>query len=231
MPLKPCRECKKEVSTEAKTCPHCGATTPTESGFNRRIGAGGGCLIILLVLFMIGMCSDSGTTNPGSLRQSGAASTGATSGSLTSWRSRPIQSEMDGSQGYVVEKDADGAIDKWLGTTTPTLVIRCQENKTSVYVHTETAAQPELGLYDRATVRLRFDDGAPQRQEWSESTDDVALFAPNPIALARRLAKARTFRFQFTPFNAPPAVATFSLEGSDGAISRVADTCGWQLMP
>ena len=29
MALKPCRECKKKVSTEAATCPSCGAPNPT----------------------------------------------------------------------------------------------------------------------------------------------------------------------------------------------------------
>jgi len=28
MALKPCRECGKEVSTEAKSCPHCGVPDP-----------------------------------------------------------------------------------------------------------------------------------------------------------------------------------------------------------
>src|SRR3989339_1317841 len=30
MPIKPCRECKKDVSTEAAACPHCGASTPAQ---------------------------------------------------------------------------------------------------------------------------------------------------------------------------------------------------------
>lgn len=30
MAMKECRECKKEVSTEAKACPHCGTTNPTQ---------------------------------------------------------------------------------------------------------------------------------------------------------------------------------------------------------
>ena len=29
MALKPCRECKKKVSTEATTCPNCGVPNPT----------------------------------------------------------------------------------------------------------------------------------------------------------------------------------------------------------
>lgn len=31
MAMKPCRECKQEVSTEAKACPHCGAEKPTQA--------------------------------------------------------------------------------------------------------------------------------------------------------------------------------------------------------
>ena len=31
MALKPCRECKKKVSTQAATCPNCGAPKPTLS--------------------------------------------------------------------------------------------------------------------------------------------------------------------------------------------------------
>jgi hypothetical protein len=31
MALKPCRECKKEVSSGASACPHCGAKVPTMS--------------------------------------------------------------------------------------------------------------------------------------------------------------------------------------------------------
>ena len=33
MALKKCKECKKEVSTKAKNCPHCGAKKPTENKF------------------------------------------------------------------------------------------------------------------------------------------------------------------------------------------------------
>lgn len=29
MALKPCKECKREISTEAKACPHCGKKNPT----------------------------------------------------------------------------------------------------------------------------------------------------------------------------------------------------------
>jgi len=36
MALKPCRECKKKVSTEAATCPSCGAPRPTLSSIPKK---------------------------------------------------------------------------------------------------------------------------------------------------------------------------------------------------
>lgn len=49
MALKPCKECKKEVSTKAKKCPNCGAPTKSElSGFQ-------GCLVIIAVGVFLSM--------------------------------------------------------------------------------------------------------------------------------------------------------------------------------
>lgn len=45
MATKPCRDCKQEVSTAAKKCPHCGADRPALA--RKPISAGMGCLIIL----------------------------------------------------------------------------------------------------------------------------------------------------------------------------------------
>ncbi len=46
MALKACKECKREISTEAKTCPNCGKTNPTSQGivffFIIKGAAGGG---------------------------------------------------------------------------------------------------------------------------------------------------------------------------------------------
>lgn len=48
MALKPCRECAREVSTEARACPHCGAPSPTSTPptTNARGGRGGGSLVM-----------------------------------------------------------------------------------------------------------------------------------------------------------------------------------------
>jgi hypothetical protein len=49
MALKPCKECGQQISTEAKTCPHCGKANPTGKLSFAQIG----CLSII-VLWLIG---------------------------------------------------------------------------------------------------------------------------------------------------------------------------------
>ncbi|HED3853612.1 TPA: hypothetical protein R4217_002466 [Enterobacter soli] len=45
MALAKCKECKKEVSTSAKTCPHCGVKNPG-IGAKQQLG---GCLILIVI--------------------------------------------------------------------------------------------------------------------------------------------------------------------------------------
>lgn len=60
MSLKPCRECKKDVSSEAKTCPHCGVSKPTKGPYD--ISAGMGCLLVFGLLMLIGFIGSLGDT-------------------------------------------------------------------------------------------------------------------------------------------------------------------------
>lgn len=67
-----CRECGASVSTEAKTCPHCGVVAPggtpeyekpppkehssVSKGFGHSFGVAGGCLVMVvlaIVLFFV----------------------------------------------------------------------------------------------------------------------------------------------------------------------------------
>ena len=50
MSMKPCRECKKEISSEAKTCPNCGVKKP----HRRKIGVGGGIILAVAALLILG---------------------------------------------------------------------------------------------------------------------------------------------------------------------------------
>jgi hypothetical protein len=86
MALKPCRECKEMVSTEAKACPHCGASDPT--GVQKQAHQRGaiGCLSILVVIAVVVAIASSGgsnnspnTNSPTSTNSSATTSTSASS--------------------------------------------------------------------------------------------------------------------------------------------------------
>lgn len=62
MALTHCRECKKDVSTEAKTCPHCGAGMPALK--RKPISAGMGCLIVVGLLVLISVVMSDNDSAP-----------------------------------------------------------------------------------------------------------------------------------------------------------------------
>jgi hypothetical protein len=144
------------------------------------------------------------------------------------WRVQHAVSSMDDTQGVYLELEAENTISAWLKNPKPYLYIRCQEKKTEIYVQTGTSAQPELGNYNQATVRIRLDKNAAFRQSWSESTDKEALFAPSGVSLAKQIAKAKQMAFEFVPFNSPPAIVYFNVAGLDEHIGKVAEACKWK---
>jgi len=72
-------------------------------------------------------------------------------------------SPIDDSKTEVLRVDAEEQIHGPLGATTPTLIVRCKERKSDVYVETGIAASIEEGIDGGPTdfhkVRLRLDDG------------------------------------------------------------------------
>lgn len=82
---------------------------------------------------------------------------------------------------------------------------------------------------DRRTVTVQWDGDSVITQRWGLSESGRELFAPDGIALARRLATARSLRFGFSPFNAGPVTAEFAVQGFDELAVLVARTCGWRL--
>lgn len=146
------------------------------------------------------------------------------------WQASEERSKMDGSLTVALALNSPDTVQGWLESMRPTLIVRCLEHKTSVYVVTGTAAQPVEGANEQYPVDLRFDEGKPTTQWWSESTDSKALGvweSESAIALGRRLAKAKKLVFRFTPINASPVIASFDLSGLDHLLPKVALACDW----
>jgi type VI secretion system protein VasI len=154
------------------------------------------------------------------------------------WRVTEKQSPMDDSKTVMVTMDSDDQVQGPLGTVRPSLIVRCQEKTTDVYVVTHMAANVEAD--GEHVVGIRLDGGPARYENWSESTDHAALFARDiiwngdeptfsggRIEFARRLAGASQLTFQFTPFDGSPQVARFDIRGLDSHLHEVAEACGW----
>jgi hypothetical protein len=134
----------------------------------------------------------------------------------------------DGSKTISFEPQAKNDVNVWMARVRPLLVVRCLYRATEVFVAIQSAASIE-GQAGSHTVRVQIDDDQEVAQPWTDSVTGQELFAPNSVALARRLATAERLRFSFTPYNAPPVTAEFSVQGFDRLASLVGNTCGWKI--
>jgi hypothetical protein len=134
----------------------------------------------------------------------------------------------DGSKTITFELQASDDVPVWSAKVRPQLVVRCVSRTTEVFVALGSAASVEQQS-GRHTVQIQIDDDPMIVQQWSDSESSHELFAPDGLLLTRVLADARRLRFGFTPFNSPPVVADFSVEGFDQLAPLVARTCGWRL--
>jgi type VI secretion system protein VasI len=165
---------------------------------------------------------------PSSTESTGVGTADVPAPEAGSWTVNESSSPMDDSRTVTLHLSADGSYTSWTNDEhTPSLIIRCKENQTDLFVVNGTAANPELGHFQEATVRLRIDNAKPYSELWSESTDNEALFAPRPISLARRLGQAERLTYQFTPFNSSPVTVTFTVRGLDQHLPKLASGCRW----
>lgn len=133
----------------------------------------------------------------------------------------------DGSRTISFSLQAENEVRVWMKSVRPVLAVRCLAGNTEVFVITNWAAsiEPTAELH---TVHLSFDDGPAVAEQWWDSDDAQALFAPEGVAAARQIARSRVMRFGFTPFNAAPVTAHFKVAGFDQLVGSVAKTCRWK---
>lgn len=115
--------------------------------------------------------------------------------------------------------------------TEATLYIRCRKNETDLFVVTHVPVTTSYGGdYEDlgSRVRYRFDGGKPIASYWSEATDHSAVFAPEPVTLAKKLAKTTEWIFEFTPYDAASVSATFHPKGLTEVLPNVSKACHWR---
>ena len=124
----------------------------------------------------------------------------------------------------VFELAADNDVEVWRKRVRPVLTMRCAATTTEVFVVTNSPATIE-GNSNRHSVKVSFDDREPVEQTWEHSIDHDALFALNGAGMMRQIGTAKQMSFSWQPFNAPPATATFTVEGFDAHRKTAASKC------
>lgn len=118
--------------------------------------------------------------------------------STSNWRIEESTNTIDGAKTTILENNQG----------TAAIVIRFRDKTLDAYV-----ATPEMVGYNHASVRIRFDDGAPLRQNWSRSEDYKALFSPDPRGFLARLQASKVFYIEYEPYEKVPETLTFDVGG------------------
>lgn len=142
------------------------------------------------------------------------------------WKFSEDVSPMDGSKTVTLYAQSLNMVEGWLKTERPTLLLRCKENKTEIFLNIGMSASVENSR-NRHTVEIRIDDDKAFKQRWGQSTNGEALTAPKAIPLAKQLGRGSLVKFRFTPFNANPQIAEFMLVGLEKQLPKLADACNW----
>lgn len=140
------------------------------------------------------------------------------------WQIKRSHSPMEDLPSVTASLDATDSIEIWPNRrVTPTLLIRCKDGAMDAYVHTGVSANPELGKFQTASGRIRFDAEDPQTLDLGTSTSDDALFFDDPPGILKAVVEHKLLAFEFTPFRSSPAVVTFNLSGAR-EMSRVIES-------
>jgi type VI secretion system protein VasI len=141
------------------------------------------------------------------------------------WKFEREVSRVDDSKTFVASVDANEQITGWPRKVyRPTLILRCKENRLSVYIDVGMAAHVE-SADGSVSLTLRLDQEEAFGWEATRSTDGEALFLQDAENLILKLGGKRKMLFRFTPFNSSPAIASFDIRGVESAITGLQETC------
>jgi hypothetical protein len=119
-------------------------------------------------------------------------------GYAQTWETTEHTNAMDSVKTVFAEKDSSES-------PKATLVIRCTGKQVQVYVHTPEVISEEYG------VRIKFDTGKPVKQSWERATNYQGLFSPMADDFLRSMKSARTFYFEYTPFQHVATTVSFDV--------------------
>ncbi len=141
------------------------------------------------------------------------------------WEKLESASRMDGSPSVILVLDSDDEVPAGYGVMTrPSLLIRCRENVTSLYI------SANWFLSDNVPVTYRLDKEKPVSQSWPGSTDRKAVglwSGDRAIPFIKSLLGRETLLVRVTPFREAPKEMAFNIVGTETAIEPLRKACKW----
>ena len=199
---------------------------PTPSRGTIRYGLVGGAALGIVAAAMFMMRSTGRDTAPVAAAAASAPRQVPESEPLgePKWRrTRQSAWATDGSRTMGYELDAERTVAVYMDQVRPVLAVRCLSRSMEVFVLLQSSASIEsAGTH---SVRIGLDGEPDVDQQWQDSVDSHALFAPDGKALAARMAAAKRLRFSFKPFNAPRANVEFDVHGFDEPLAAMSKMC------
>ena len=145
---------------------------------------------------------------------------------ISLWFVNEDTSRIDGSRSISLHLSAVESLQTRYGQAHPSIVIRCRDSRTDVFVVAGTMLQSDY--YSAAIpVRTRFDGAAAKRERWNESDNREAAFAPRPISFAKALAAADSFFIELSLLDSGAQTAVFAVAGLQQELPKVAKACDW----
>lgn len=164
-------------------------------------------------------------------KESGRTPTVETAKSQDSrWITSREKSKMTDQDGLFLSVESKAPLHCRFGNdSTVTLMIRCMEGTTSVYIATHChLASSDYNDYGH--VRYRIDTKPAGLAKMNESTDHRALglwSGPRAIPFIKQMLGSKELIAQFTPYGESPVSAEFPIDGIDEAIKPLREVCRW----
>jgi hypothetical protein len=220
MAIGKCRECGREVSSEAKTCPQCGVASPVKKGVSPlRL------VLVLFLGFVVYRCASvSETLTSGSASDTKVAASVATplvSNAVApapprneNWQFDTSPDQMTGKpvkQATVVSTNSLTLDFPYRGSNYGQLTVR-QHPKYGLDVIVSVEKGQMLCSYDGCVVQVRFDEAPPANFSASEPADHSTthLFLDNPKRFIAAASRAKQIRVAFNMYQSGTQVLEFS---------------------
>ncbi|TWI29714.1 type VI secretion system-associated protein TagO [Paracoccus sulfuroxidans] len=145
------------------------------------------------------------------------------------WKVEIDKSKLDDTTQVTMALESNEPVRKRFGGSEKgSLLIRCKENTTALYIL--WAGNFMADLQGRGRVDYRVDDRAAKRVNMDESTDNMALGLWNggkSIPFIKDMYGASSLYVRATPFSESPVEMTFNVSGIEEASKPLREACGW----